>query len=58
MDRMSTIVVKLEHRERRTTLFLACQMSKHDGTSTATATRAARYGSLFGGARSLVFSGG
>jgi hypothetical protein len=48
MDRMSTIVVKPEHREHRDP-FLACQMSKRDDTSTDTTARAAHCGSLLAG---------
>jgi hypothetical protein len=44
MDRMSTIVVKIEHREQA--LYLERQMSKRDDSSTGTATRAARCGLL------------
>jgi hypothetical protein len=44
MDRMSTIVVKIEHREQA--LYLEHQMSKRDDSSTGAATRAARYGLL------------
>jgi hypothetical protein len=47
MDRMSTMVLMLEHQEQQKAPYLMCQMSKwFYGTSTGTATRAARCGSL------------
>jgi hypothetical protein len=49
MDRMSTIVVKLERREKKSPSWR--RMSKHDDTFTGTTTRAACYGSLLEGLR-------
>jgi hypothetical protein len=48
MDRMSTIMVKLEDRERRSP-FLVCQMSKCDDTSFEQRTTSGCFSSDVGG---------